>query len=67
MKKVRVPRRPYSRPRPGTQKMSSDHAQISDPCTARLRITLCGTHTAADVDELLTALERAAAAQECAA
>ena len=35
--------------------------------TARLRITLCGTHTAADVDELLTALDRAAAAQECAA
>ncbi|HEY0954857.1 MAG TPA: 8-amino-7-oxononanoate synthase [Roseateles sp.] len=35
--------------------------------TARLRITLCGTHTAADVDALLTALERAAAAQECAA
>jgi 8-amino-7-oxononanoate synthase len=35
--------------------------------TARLRITLCGTHTAADVDELLTALERAASAQEQAA
>jgi 8-amino-7-oxononanoate synthase len=35
--------------------------------TARLRITLCGTHTAADVDELLAALERAAAAQEQAA
>jgi len=35
--------------------------------TARLRITLCGTHTEADVDELLTALERAAAAQEQAA
>ena len=35
--------------------------------TARLRITLCGTHTAADVDTLLTALERAAAAQEQAA
>lgn len=35
--------------------------------TARLRITLCGTHTAADVDALLTALERAAAAQEMAA
>lgn len=35
--------------------------------TARLRITLCGTHTAGDVDELLTALERAAAAQEQAA
>lgn len=35
--------------------------------TARLRITLCATHTAADVDELLTALERAAAAQEQAA
>jgi 8-amino-7-oxononanoate synthase len=35
--------------------------------TARLRITLCGTHTAADVDELLSALERAAAAQEQAA
>ncbi|MBI3347124.1 MAG: 8-amino-7-oxononanoate synthase [Burkholderiales bacterium] len=35
--------------------------------TARLRITLCGTHTAADVDELLTALERAAADQERAA
>ncbi|PTT90242.1 8-amino-7-oxononanoate synthase [Pelomonas sp. HMWF004] len=35
--------------------------------TARLRITLCGTHTAADVNELLTALERAAAAQEQAA
>jgi len=35
--------------------------------TARLRITLCGTHSEADVDELLTALERAAAAQEQAA
>lgn len=35
--------------------------------TARLRITLCGTHTAADVDALLTALERAAATQEQAA
>ena len=35
--------------------------------TARLRITLCATHTAADVDTLLTALERAAAAQEQAA
>ena len=35
--------------------------------TARLRITLCGTHTAADVDELLAALDRAAAAQELAA
>jgi 8-amino-7-oxononanoate synthase len=35
--------------------------------TARLRITLCGTHTAADVDALLSALERAAAAQERAA
>ncbi|NCT82547.1 MAG: 8-amino-7-oxononanoate synthase [Comamonadaceae bacterium] len=35
--------------------------------TARLRITLCGTHTAADVDALLMALERAAAAQEMAA
>lgn len=35
--------------------------------TARLRITLCGTHTAADVNALLTALERAAAAQEQAA
>ncbi|MFT7776786.1 8-amino-7-oxononanoate synthase [Roseateles sp.] len=35
--------------------------------TARLRITLCGTHTEADVDTLLTALERAAAAQEQAA
>jgi 8-amino-7-oxononanoate synthase len=35
--------------------------------TARLRITLCGTHTAADVDELLTALDRAASAQEQAA
>jgi len=35
--------------------------------TARLRITLCGTHTAADVDALLTALQRAAAAQEQAA
>ena len=31
--------------------------------TARLRITLCGSHTAADVDRLLTALEQAAAAQ----
>lgn len=31
--------------------------------TARLRITLCGTHTAADVDRLLAALEQAAAAQ----
>jgi 8-amino-7-oxononanoate synthase len=35
--------------------------------TARLRITLCGTHTAADVNTLLTALEQAAAAQEMAA
>lgn len=35
--------------------------------TARLRITLCGTHTAADVDALLSALEQAAAAQELAA
>ncbi|MFG6415994.1 8-amino-7-oxononanoate synthase [Roseateles sp. DC23W] len=35
--------------------------------TARLRITLCGTHTATDVDALLTALERAAATQEQAA
>jgi len=35
--------------------------------TARLRITLCATHTAADVDALLTALERATAAQELAA
>jgi 8-amino-7-oxononanoate synthase len=35
--------------------------------TARLRITLCGTHSCADVDELLAALERAAAAQEQAA
>ncbi|MEO6280005.1 8-amino-7-oxononanoate synthase [Roseateles sp.] len=35
--------------------------------TARLRITLCGTHTEANVDALLTALERAAAAQERAA
>lgn len=35
--------------------------------TARLRITLCGTHTEADVDQLLTALEQAAAAQEQAA
>lgn len=35
--------------------------------TARLRITLCGTHTAADVDQLLAALERAAGAQEQAA
>ena len=35
--------------------------------TARLRITLCATHTAADVDTLLTALERAAATQEQAA
>lgn len=35
--------------------------------TARLRITLCGTHTAADVDALLAALEQAAAAQEMAA
>lgn len=35
--------------------------------TARLRITLCGTHTAADVDTLLAALEQAAAAQEMAA
>ncbi|MCE4557306.1 8-amino-7-oxononanoate synthase [Roseateles cellulosilyticus] len=34
---------------------------------ARLRITLCGTHTAADVDTLLAALGRAAAAQEQAA
>lgn len=30
--------------------------------TARLRITLCGTHTAADVDALLAALERTASA-----
>jgi hypothetical protein len=30
--------------------------------TARLRITLCGTHTAADVDTLLGSLEQAAAA-----
>lgn len=30
------------------------------PGTARLRITLCGTHTAADVAELLLVLERAA-------
>ncbi len=37
------------------------------PGTARLRITLCGTHTAADVDALLAALEQAAAAQEMAA
>lgn len=35
--------------------------------TARLRITLCGTHTEADVDQLLAALEHAAAAQEKAA
>lgn len=35
--------------------------------TARLRITLCGTHTAADVDTLLTALEQAASSQEMAA
>ncbi|KQW51329.1 MULTISPECIES: 8-amino-7-oxononanoate synthase [unclassified Roseateles] len=35
--------------------------------TARLRITLCATHTQADVDMLLAALERAAAAQERAA
>jgi len=35
--------------------------------TARLRITLCGTHTVADVDTLLAALEQAAAAQEQAA
>ncbi|CAM3898670.1 8-amino-7-oxononanoate synthase [Roseateles saccharophilus] len=35
--------------------------------TARLRITLCGTHTEADVDALLIALERAAASQERAA
>lgn len=35
--------------------------------TARLRITLCGTHTAADVDTLLSALEQAASAQEMAA
>jgi len=35
--------------------------------TARLRITLCGTHTAADVNTLLAALDRAAAAQEQAA
>ena len=35
--------------------------------TARLRITLCGTHTAADVDTLLAALDQAAAAQEMAA
>jgi 8-amino-7-oxononanoate synthase len=35
--------------------------------TARLRITLCATHTEADVDALLTALERAAATQEQAA
>lgn len=37
------------------------------PGTARLRITLCGTHTAADVDALLAALEQAAGAQEMAA
>lgn len=37
------------------------------PGTARLRITLCGTHTAADVDRLLSALDQAAAAQEMAA
>lgn len=37
------------------------------PGTARLRITLCGTHTAADVDRLLSALDHAAAAQEMAA
>ncbi|MCE4539494.1 8-amino-7-oxononanoate synthase [Pelomonas sp. P7] len=37
------------------------------PGTARLRITLCGTHTEADVDALLDALQRAAAAQERAA
>lgn len=37
------------------------------PGSARLRITLCGTHTAADVDALLAALARAAAAQEAAA
>jgi 8-amino-7-oxononanoate synthase len=35
--------------------------------TARLRITLCGTHTAADVDALLIALDNAAATQERAA
>ena len=35
--------------------------------TARLRITLCGTHTAADVDTLLAALDQAAAGQEMAA
>ncbi|MFN3304326.1 MAG: 8-amino-7-oxononanoate synthase [Roseateles sp.] len=35
--------------------------------TARLRITLCGTHSEADVDALLNALNRAAAAQEQAA
>lgn len=35
--------------------------------TARLRITLCGTHTSADVDTLLAALEQAAGAQEMAA
>lgn len=34
------------------------------PGTARLRITLCGTHTAADVDALLAALERAAGGTE---
>lgn len=35
--------------------------------TARLRITLCGSHSAADVHTLLTALARAAATQELAA
>mgnify|MGYP001442284619 FL=1 len=31
------------------------------PGTARLRITLCGTHSAADIDRLLEALAEAAA------
>ena len=31
------------------------------PGTARLRITLCGTHSAADIDRLLAALAEAAA------
>ncbi|MGQ3050881.1 MAG: 8-amino-7-oxononanoate synthase [Roseateles sp.] len=35
--------------------------------TARLRITLCGTHTADDVDALLDALEAAASARPTAA
>jgi 8-amino-7-oxononanoate synthase len=30
------------------------------PGTARLRITLCGTHSAADIDRLLAALAEAA-------